>query len=133
MHYFRGKSMFCHHYVRWIECRLQLELNLLKHILLLLVSYGGKVEFLFFRSFIFPVIKYVLGFVFISILICSVLFYIILILSVTCDRSVVFSGSSGFLHQYNWPPWYNWNIGESDFKHQHHTPLFYICIVWLHM
>ena len=25
-------------------------------------------------------------------------------LSVTCDRSVVFSGYSGFLHQSNWPP-----------------------------
>ena len=32
-------------------------------------------------------------------------------LSVTCDRSVVFSGSSGFLHQYNW------NIVESSVKH----------------
>ena len=30
-------------------------------------------------------------------------------LSVTCDRSVVFSG---FLHLYNWRPWYNWNIVE---------------------
>ena len=28
----------------------------------------------------------------------------------TCDRSVVFPGYSGFLHQYNWPPRYNWNI-----------------------
>ena len=33
-------------------------------------------------------------------------------LSVTCDRSVVFSGSSGFLHQHNWPPRHNWNIVE---------------------
>ena len=24
--------------------------------------------------------------------------------SVTCDRSMVFSGFSGFLHQWNWPP-----------------------------
>jgi hypothetical protein len=38
-------------------------------------------------------------------------------LSVTCDRSVVFSGSSGFLHQKNWPPRYNWNIVESGVKH----------------
>ena len=30
--------------------------------------------------------------------------------SVTCDRSVVFSGYSGFFHQLNWPPRYNWNI-----------------------
>ena len=34
-------------------------------------------------------------------------------MSVTSDRSVVFSGNSGFLHQYNWPPWYSWNIVES--------------------
>ena len=33
--------------------------------------------------------------------------------SVTCDRLVVFSRSSGFLHQLNWPPRYNWNIVES--------------------
>jgi hypothetical protein len=38
-------------------------------------------------------------------------------LSVTCDRSMVFSGSSGFLHQYNWSPWNNWNIIESGIKH----------------
>ena len=30
--------------------------------------------------------------------------------SVTCDRSVIFSGSSAFLYQLNW---YNWNIVES--------------------
>ena len=34
-------------------------------------------------------------------------------LSVICDRSVVFSGYSGFLHQLNWPPRYNWHIAES--------------------
>ena len=28
-----------------------------------------------------------------------------------------FHGSSGFLHQYNWPPRYNWNIVESGIKH----------------
>jgi hypothetical protein len=37
-------------------------------------------------------------------------------LSVTCVRSVVFSGYSGFLHQYNWPPRYHWNIVESGVK-----------------
>jgi hypothetical protein len=35
-------------------------------------------------------------------------------------RSVVFSGYSDFLHQYNWPPRYNWNIVESGIKH--HNP-----------
>jgi hypothetical protein len=28
-------------------------------------------------------------------------------------RLVVFSGTSGFLHQYNWPPRYNWTIVEN--------------------
>ena len=41
-------------------------------------------------------------------------------LSVTCARSVVFSRYSSFLHQYNWPPWYDWNIAESGIKH--HNP-----------
>ena len=36
----------------------------------------------------------------------------------TCDRLAIFSGSSGFLHQQNWPPRYNWNIVESGVKHQ---------------
>ena len=31
-------------------------------------------------------------------------------LSVTCSRTVVFSGCSCFLHQYNLMPQYNWNI-----------------------
>ena len=43
-------------------------------------------------------------------------------LSVTCDRSVVFSGYSGFLHQQNWSPQYNWNIVESDIKHHNQNP-----------
>jgi hypothetical protein len=35
-----------------------------------------------------------------------------------CDKvcqwlAVIFSGYSGFLHQWNWPPRYNWNIVES--------------------
>ena len=34
-------------------------------------------------------------------------------MSVTCNRPVVFSGYSCFLHQENWLPWYNWNIVES--------------------
>jgi hypothetical protein len=34
-----------------------------------------------------------------------------------CDSSVVFSGYSGFLHEYNRPQRYNWNIVESDVKH----------------
>jgi hypothetical protein len=37
-------------------------------------------------------------------------------LSGTCDRSVVFSEYSGFLHQNNWPPWYNWNIVETSHR-----------------
>ena len=44
-------------------------------------------------------------------------------LSVICGRSVVFSGSSGFLHQYNWPPRYNWNIAESGVKHHQTKPI----------
>ena len=42
---------------------------------------------------------------------------VIVSLSVTCGRSVVFSGNSGFLHQEHWPPRYNWNIVESGVKH----------------
>ena len=34
-------------------------------------------------------------------------------LSVTCDRSEVFSSYSGFLHHWNWSPQYSWNIVES--------------------
>ena len=30
-----------------------------------------------------------------------------------CGRSPIFFGYSGFLHQLNRPPWYNWNIVES--------------------
>ena len=40
--------------------------------------------------------------------------------SVTCDRSVVFSWYSGFLHQWNWSPRYRWNIVESGVKY--HRP-----------
>ena len=38
-------------------------------------------------------------------------------MSVTCDRSVDFSGSSNFHHTWKWPPRYNWNIVESGVKH----------------
>ena len=31
--------------------------------------------------------------------------------------SMVLSGFSGFFHQWNWPPRYNWNIVESGVKH----------------
>jgi len=48
-------------------------------------------------------------------------------LSVTCDRSVVFSGYSGFL-QLNWSPWYNCSIVESDVKHHKpNQPIFALC------
>ena len=43
-------------------------------------------------------------------------------MSVICNRSVVFSGYSGFPHQYNWPPRYNWNIVESGVKHHQPKP-----------
>ena len=35
----------------------------------------------------------------------------------TYDRSMVFSGPSGFLHQWNLPPRINWNIVESGVEH----------------
>jgi hypothetical protein len=50
--------------------------------------------------------------------------YRLLNCSVTCDRSVVFSGYSSFLHQQNWPPRYNWNIVESGIKHHKPKPQF---------
>ena len=45
-------------------------------------------------------------------------------MSATCDRSVVFSGYSSFLHQYNWLPPYNWNIVESGIKHHNPNPYY---------
>ena len=48
-------------------------------------------------------------------------------LSMTCDNSVVFSRYSGFLHQKNWPPRYNWNIVESGIKH-HKTNLSHLSL-----
>jgi hypothetical protein len=50
-------------------------------------------------------------------------------LSVTCDRSLVFSGYSGFLHQSNWLPQYNLNIVESGVNHHKPTILVYIDLV----
>ena len=38
-----------------------------------------------------------------------------------CDRSVILSGHSSFIHQENSPPRYNWNIVERGIKY--HTPL----------
>jgi hypothetical protein len=35
---------------------------------------------------------------------------------------MVFSGYSGVLYQYNWPPWYDWNIVESGVKHYNPNP-----------
>jgi hypothetical protein len=43
----------------------------------------------------------------------TILLYLLLIS--ICDRSVVFTWHSGFLHQY-WSPRYNWNIVESGVK-----------------
>ena len=43
-------------------------------------------------------------------------------MSVTCGRSVVFSRHSGFLHQWNWPTRYNWNIVQSGIKHHNPNP-----------
>jgi hypothetical protein len=45
-------------------------------------------------------------------------------LPVTCGRSVVFSGYSCFLYQWNWPPRCGWNIVWSGIKpHNHNTIL----------
>ena len=56
-----------------------------------------------------------------------VLTYKMMSLSVTCDRSVVFSS---FIHQYNWPPRYNWNIVESGMKHHKLTKPIYTWRCW---
>ena len=45
-------------------------------------------------------------------------------LSVTCDRAMVFSVYPGFLHQWNWPPRFNWNVDESGVKHHNPYTLF---------
>ena len=33
--------------------------------------------------------------------------------------------AGGFLHQQNWPPWYNWNIVERDIQHHKTKPSIY--------
>ena len=43
-------------------------------------------------------------------------------LSMICDKHVVLSGYSGFLHPSNWVPRYSWNIVESGFKHNMPNP-----------
>ena len=43
-------------------------------------------------------------------------------MSVTCGRSIISTGYTGFLHQLNWPSRYNWNIVESGAKHNNHDP-----------
>jgi hypothetical protein len=39
-------------------------------------------------------------------------------------------GTPDFLHQWNWPPWYSWNIVESGIKHHNPNHLYFssICI-----
>jgi hypothetical protein len=49
-------------------------------------------------------------------------------LSVTYDRSMVFSGSSGFLHQQNWPPRYSWYIVERGVQHHQAKNQTHICV-----
>ena len=49
-------------------------------------------------------------------------------LSVTCGRSVDFSWYSGFLHQWNWPLRYSWNVVESGVKHHNPNPRIMCCI-----
>ena len=44
------------------------------------------------------------------------------VMKFVCDRSVIFSGYSGLLHQENWRPRYNWNIVESGIKHHNPNP-----------
>jgi hypothetical protein len=49
-------------------------------------------------------------------------------LSGTCNRPVVFSGFSGFVHQLNWMLRYNWNIVESGVKHHIPNPVtLFVC------
>ena len=54
-------------------------------------------------------------------LVYSIQHYVISV-SVTCNRLLVFSGCSCFLHQENWPPRYSWNIAESGIKQHSLTP-----------
>ena len=59
----------------------------------------------------------------------SIQHYVIKCLSVICDRSVVFSGFSGFHHQWNWAQRYKWYIVESGAKY-HKTNQPTIGIQW---
>jgi hypothetical protein len=45
--------------------------------------------------------------------------YIIKIITMYCALpwAAIYAFSVGFLHQENWPPWYNWHIVESGVKH----------------
>ena len=47
-----------------------------------------------------------------------------LCLPLTCCRSMVFSEHCGFLHQYNWPSRFNWNIVSSGITHHNSNPWF---------
>ena len=49
------------------------------------------------------------------------------------DRLVVFFGSCGFLHQYNWLPYtrYNWNIVSSGVRH--HQANKQLCQYFIHI
>ena len=58
---------------------------------------------------------------------CNIMWYS---LSVTCNRSMVFSGYFGFLHQKNWLPRYNWNFVENGVKH-HQPNILYDTVRWL--
>jgi hypothetical protein len=53
-------------------------------------------------------------------ILCLMVIYMIKFIS-DLKQVVVFSWYSGFLHQWNWPPRYNWNIVESGIKR--HSPI----------
>ena len=53
-------------------------------------------------------------------ILCLMVIYMIKFIS-DLQQVVIFSWYSGFLHQWNWPPRYNWNIVESDMKR--HSPI----------
>ena len=57
----------------------------------------------------------------------SIQYYVIKFVSDLQHVRVVFSGYSGYLHQWNWLPRYNWNIVESGVKH-HTIELFIPCL-----
>ena len=53
-------------------------------------------------------------------ILCLMVIYMIKFIS-DLQQVVVFSCYSGFLHQWNWPPRYSWNIVESGMKR--HSPI----------